>query len=350
MNIDALFGNKERITLGFFGGSITEGAGASENQFCYCQRVTQLLQQRYPETVFETVNASIGGTGSSLGAFRLKEDLLVHQPDFVFVEYAVNDFDTEKELCQRSMEGIVRQILNYRASCPIVFIYTLSDEMAKKYYDKGLIPQSIQYHQEVADYYHIPSINAGKPLYDTYTSQQLSVTEFLPDRVHPNDRGHEHYAQSILQVLPSMSFEIKYPKSPMRNNCLETGVMVPAKNYLASGWEYYPQSMFGRYPEYISSSQPGAKLTVPFHGSIIGIYHTIQKDSGMFSYSIDGKESTIFNSWDQYALQFDRACYFIPASDLDEDADHVLTIEVLEQKDEQSTGNMIRIGAFLMLE
>ena len=60
----------------YFGGSITAGAGASKPQFCYREMLMRRLREDYPGAVLAENNASIGGTGSWLGAFRTTTDAL----------------------------------------------------------------------------------------------------------------------------------------------------------------------------------------------------------------------------------------------------------------------------------
>jgi hypothetical protein len=50
--------------------------------------------------------------------------------------------------------------------------------------------------------------------------------------------------------------------------------------------------------------------------------------------------------WDKYALQFDRANYKILADNLS-DTKHTLTVKVLGEKNPQSNGTWIRVGAIL---
>ena len=57
----------------FFGGSITEGAGASKPENCYRELTMRQLRQDYPGAVLAENNSAIGGTGSWLGAFRTSE-------------------------------------------------------------------------------------------------------------------------------------------------------------------------------------------------------------------------------------------------------------------------------------
>src|SRR5438067_2039792 len=72
------------IKVAYLGGSITAQAG---------YRVKSLAHFRtmFPEAKFSEINAAIGGTGSDLGVFRVKQDVLDQHPDLMFVEFAVND-------------------------------------------------------------------------------------------------------------------------------------------------------------------------------------------------------------------------------------------------------------------
>jgi len=45
---------------------------------------------------FRKLNAAIGGTPSLLATYRLEQDLLNKNPDFVFVEFAVNDNESAR--------------------------------------------------------------------------------------------------------------------------------------------------------------------------------------------------------------------------------------------------------------
>ena len=109
----------------FFGGSITEGAGASKPENCYRELTMRQLQHDYPGAVLAENNSAIGGTGSWLGAFRTTGDALYGGTALVFVEFAVNDGDAPEQQVYASMEGIVRQIFARDSSTDVVFLYTL---------------------------------------------------------------------------------------------------------------------------------------------------------------------------------------------------------------------------------
>jgi hypothetical protein len=72
------------IRVAYLGGSITAASG---------WRVKSLegFQERFPRVKWKEIHAAIGGTGSELGVFRVGQDALVHKPDLLFVEFAVNN-------------------------------------------------------------------------------------------------------------------------------------------------------------------------------------------------------------------------------------------------------------------
>ena len=84
-----------RLVIGFIGGSITQGSLSSTPQTCYAYRVYSWWKETFPQAEFVYCNAGIGGTTSEFGAARVGTDLLAERPDFVIVEFSVNDESTE---------------------------------------------------------------------------------------------------------------------------------------------------------------------------------------------------------------------------------------------------------------
>ena len=64
----------------------------------------------FPKTPIKYVNAGIGSTGSIIGVHQADKDLLASKPDFVILEYSVND-GTDQET-KEAYESLVRKILN----------------------------------------------------------------------------------------------------------------------------------------------------------------------------------------------------------------------------------------------
>ena len=92
----------ETVRIAYLGGSITAQEG-------WRPQSLQWFRQQFPAATVREINAAIGGTGSELGVFRLRHDVLDARPDLLFVEFAVNDGGTPAAHIHRCMEGIVRQ-------------------------------------------------------------------------------------------------------------------------------------------------------------------------------------------------------------------------------------------------
>ena len=106
------FEHSKKGRVAFMGGSITEMNG-------YRPMMMDWLQNKFPQTEFEFVNAGISSTCSTTGAFRLERDVLSKGPiDLLFLEFAVNDDQDARhshEGCILGMEGIIR---NFRSTYP----------------------------------------------------------------------------------------------------------------------------------------------------------------------------------------------------------------------------------------
>ena len=139
------------IKIGYLGGSITAQPGWRPKTLAH-------FKKTWPQAKFSEINAAIGGTGSDLGVFRLKQDVLDHQPDLLFVEFAVNDGGASPEQIFRCMEGIVRQTWKALPECDICFVYTLTEQLAPAMLD-GKFQRSASAMEKIADHYGIPTVH-----------------------------------------------------------------------------------------------------------------------------------------------------------------------------------------------
>ncbi|MFP3155370.1 SGNH/GDSL hydrolase family protein [Lachnospiraceae bacterium ZAX-1] len=190
--------NGEEITIGFFGGSITQGSLASNEKRCYAYRVFQWWESTYPNAKCHYVNGGIGGTSSHFGVARVKDDLLIYQPDFVVVDFSVND--EANEFYKETFEGLIRKVL-YSQPCKAVLI------LNNVFYDTGLNAQD--YHNEVAAHYQIPCVSMRDTVYAEMKKGRYTREELTPDGLHPNDRGHQLVADEIIKLLEKVKAEFE---------------------------------------------------------------------------------------------------------------------------------------------
>lgn len=219
------------ITIGFLGGSITQGSLASKEQNTYAYRVFQWWKDTFPEARFHYVNGGIGGTTSHYGVSRAVTDVLMYQPDFVIVDFSVNDAVEEDvagenrpgekgeaapfgekvpetAFFQETYEGVLRKLLGW-PSAPAVLL------LNNVFYDTGLNAQG--YHNAVGEWYHVPCVSIKDTIYERMKAGAYTREELTPDGLHPNDKGHALVAAEITAFLEQVKERLEETESGERN-------------------------------------------------------------------------------------------------------------------------------------
>lgn len=176
----------EKITLGFLGGSITQGSLASKQENCYASRVFKWWSEAFPNVNF--INAGIGGTTSQFGVARVEEDLLRYHPDIIFVEFSVNDDCSS--FFRETYEGLVRRILSSGAA--LMLIHNVR-------YDNMESAEDI--HLEIGKHYALPCVSMKSTIYPLVAAGEIPNRQITPDDLHPNDEGHRLVASVIVSYL-----------------------------------------------------------------------------------------------------------------------------------------------------
>ncbi len=192
----------EEITIGFLGGSITEGKGAANVQDCYVSQVYKWWHDTFPQAQINVINAGVGGTSSYLGVHRVDSELLVHKPDLVFMEFAVND--TYTEFCMNSYENLIRKILMSDSNPALVLLFATNAV--------GGSSQDVQ--AALGQYYNLPMLSYGKAVTPEVEAGSFVWSDIAEDIVHPNNMGHSIFAGLIITYLEDLygkldSIEIK---------------------------------------------------------------------------------------------------------------------------------------------
>lgn len=184
------------LTIGFIGGSITQGSLSSKPTTCYAYHVFTWWNKTFPNTEFTYVNAGIGATDSQFGVARVEKDLLIKKPDFVIIEFSVNDESNEHFL--ETYEGLVRKVYASDSKPAVLLVHNV-------FYNTGANAQ-LQ-HGKVGRHYHIPCLSMQSSIYPELLAGKILNREITPDDLHPNDAGHELVASVITYFLDKVNKE-----------------------------------------------------------------------------------------------------------------------------------------------
>ena len=178
----------EAVTIAYLGGSITEGALAQPQQTrCYAYLSAHAFADAYmPDPkLLHYVNAGISGTPSVLGITRLEQDVLRHEPDIVFVEFAVND---SNQMPYRIVyESMIRKLLADECQPAVVLIFTFMES-----------GYSCQPHmQQVGKQYDLGMISVKDAIQPQITLGNITWRDYSSDYTHPNTAAHRFIAEMI---------------------------------------------------------------------------------------------------------------------------------------------------------
>lgn len=195
----------EEVTVAYLGGSITEGYSAGAEK-CYAKLSFEKFKEAFGGgDNIKYVNAGISGTPSKLGNIRLQRDILSHDPDIVFIEFAVNDAMDDEH--QAAYESIVRDLLEKDIAPVLLFSRTETGYSAQSYMKK------------IGENYNLPMISYADAVTYLLDNGKMQWKEFSDDYTHPNFKGHALVADMIgyyfEQAYASAPDTKPYPDTPL---------------------------------------------------------------------------------------------------------------------------------------
>jgi len=322
----------EDVVVGVIGGSITAGAAASKPDLRYGNRVAAWWREKCPKATIKFVNAGIGATGSDYGALRVQRDLLKEHPDFVVVEYAVND--PQELRCAETLEGVVRQILNSPSQPAAMLLFTM--------HQNGSNAQ--EWHSKVGKHYGLPMVSFRDALWPEIQAGRLKWGDVEADIVHPNDRGHGYAAQFITHLLETAltSFPENVALPPMKpvplplftdlfenTTLLEAGALRPIMN---NGWTFDAANRCWK------SDKPGSVIEFEIAGNaVLTMHRVIRGPMGRARVTVDGGAPKELEGWFSQTWGGYRKTREI-ARDLPA-GKHLVRFELLAEKSAESTGH-----------
>ncbi len=249
------------VKVAYLGGSITEQPGWRPKSLAYFQRT-------YPAANFTEINAAIGGTGSDLGVYRLKHDVLDGKPDLLFVEFATNDGGAPSLQIQKCMEGIVRQTWKSLPECDICFV----------------LQAIVRSFKSIAD---VSQAVAPHTLESPLVTGNYEDARMVPIQEARLSHGF-------------VSLDLKTDKT----------------------FKYFATRLSNLY----RGAHPGDTITFKFKGTSAAIYDVIGPDSGQVLVTLDDRPPRLISRFDSFCLYY-RLAVLPVGSDLP-DIPHTVKVEI----------------------
>ena len=297
--------NGEPVTIGFIGGSITQGTAASNDSKTYARQVADWWVKKFQKSTIKYVNAGVGATGSIMGVHRVADDLLSQKPDFVVVDFAVNDGKTA--LFKETYENLLRRILKEPQAPAVMLLFMVKQSGDNAQYSE----------QNIGEHYGLPMISYKDAVYPEITNNRFKWTDLSPDDIHPNDKGHaitaeliNNYLQKVYDNLGSISATVEKLSDPIISDKYENGKTYSSKTMSATslGSFQVTNNAFWQYKDGWTVKDGTQPLVFDITGKTI--FLVVKKTNtgagGKASIKVNGKEVMIVdsdfpNGWGDYA-------------------------------------------------
>lgn len=189
------------INLVFHGHSVPAGyfkTPVVNTLEAYPYQLLQELKSRYPYAVINIINTSIGGESSDKGAKRFETEVLVHRPDVLFIDYALNDRRIGLGLARTNWESMILKALELNIK---VILVTPSPDQRVNITEPGneLELHAVQI-RELAEKYGIGLADSYELFHQAVVSGDSIVT-YMSQVNHPNAKGHLLIANEIMKYF-----------------------------------------------------------------------------------------------------------------------------------------------------
>lgn len=322
----------EPITVAVIGGSITAGALASDANHCYGALAAKWWQEQFPKSKVTFDNAGIGATGTPFGCVRAKRDLLGHKPDFVVVEYAVNDGPDQAH--SDTYEGLLRQILKQPNKPGVVMLF-----MMNKAGGNVQEPQI-----KIGKHYNLPMLSYRDALWPEIEAGRMKWTDISPDEVHPNDFGHAQAARYVTNLLAQIKAARKASRiaatpKPLYTDLFEFTSYTDAmdlKPVANEGWTLDTKERCWL------ADKPGSAIELEGDGRQFSLtFYRFRGATGHARVTVDGANPTTLEAWFEGTWG-----WYTPTEQIARNLQpgkHRVRVEVIAEKAELSTGHEFRI-------
>jgi lysophospholipase L1-like esterase len=321
------------MNIAIIGGSITEGAGASNYKNTYVYKLEQYFKEKDKNTIIK--NLGSGGTASQFGIFRLKRDLDGFKPDIIFIEFAVNDRIYSVYDSSIYFEGLIRECLKITNKIVIIDFPT------------GMGDSCTSIHKKFAYYHNIPIIDVQDEVWKRIGKREIKWPQISTDNLHPNDKGHNLYYEVIREVLESLDLEeieATYDDKNLMLYRLNNPIIASYNELEFYGhWREEAFNLNNKFDKAAVTDTINDGVIFKFKGKYLAMLNLLTKDSGILECQLD---NFVFN----LDLYSDTDGYFNTAININnlENTDHVLVMKLSDKRNDKSLGNKIIIGGFLV--
>ncbi|CAM4051630.1 GDSL-type esterase/lipase family protein [Mesobacillus thioparans] len=313
------------INYMIIGDSIGRGAGAESKNLRWYSQFEVLLKDFSGSRARRNSIVQSGATAFE-GLYKLQKAPKFSDIDLIFIVFGEND-------------------RKYMDAEQFTFFYERLIRKAKERYPNSEVITIIENplkQEEFADAIDRVSVHYGAKTLDMripFKESGMLTEQLTTDMVHPNGKGYQLYAYSILELIKDniqKETDIAgFPKPLTRNQAF----FLSEKKHFSARKGFLTQNGIN------ISKQPGDILEYEFDGPTLGVTAIRSPDGGMMKVYIDGKYIRNISTW----WPFSRERFLYIANGL-ENGHHTVRFETIEESsmNHKSSKSLIQISAIIV--
>jgi acyl-CoA thioesterase I len=156
------------------------------------------LKELYPFAVINIILTSIGGENSQQGAIRFESQVLNHNPDVLFIDYALNDVGISLAASRTAWESMIKAALN--RNCKIILLTATPDQRKDLFNTESGLQKICTQIVALSNEYQIGLVD-NYTRFQKLVSSGEKITDYMSQVNHPNEKGHQVVVDGIMKYF-----------------------------------------------------------------------------------------------------------------------------------------------------
>jgi acyl-CoA thioesterase-1 len=185
------------INLVFHGHSVPAGYGDRHEVNTlqsYPNLMLKNLKERYPYAVINVIVTAIGGENSIKGQTRFESEVLVHKPDVLFIDYALNDRFSDLDKVKEAWEKMIKAAL--KRNIPVILLTPSPDQRIDIKDAGNPLEPYINMIKSLAKDYMVGLADPNAQFKGV--AEQGKLKDVMASVNHPNESGHMIIVEELL--------------------------------------------------------------------------------------------------------------------------------------------------------
>jgi len=187
------------INLVFHGHSVVAGYQDKHEVHTfesYPYLLLKKLKALYPYAVINVIVTAKGGENSYQGQQRFEHDVLIHQPDVLFIDYALNDVGIGLAKSRESWEKMIQEAL--REKIKVILVTPSPDQRINILAPGNKLSQHAAQIRSLAMQYHV-GLSDPFSKFQEIARKEGDIKSYMSHVNHPNREGNEIIAEELVK-------------------------------------------------------------------------------------------------------------------------------------------------------